>query len=80
MFLDLSCNQVGDEGVHHLASALRMNRTLLSLALANNKIGDKGATLLAEVLISRSLEHLVSCYGDSNGCSVASLFHLSPSH
>lgn len=65
MFLDLSCNQVGDEGVRHLASALRVNRTLLSLALANNKIGDKGATLLAEVLTSHSLERL-GCYETNN--------------
>ena len=51
MSLDLSCNHVGNEGVRHLAAALRMNRTLLSLALASNGIGDEGASVLAEVSV-----------------------------
>ena len=34
-----------------LFQGLRMNRTLLSLSLANNHIGDKGAIKLAEVKI-----------------------------
>lgn len=40
-----------------MASALRLNRTLLSLSLANNSIGDAGAIRLAEVLSRFPLNH-----------------------
>ena len=49
MSLDLSSNQITDEGVGQLANALRINRTLLSLCLAGNRIGDSGVRELCRV-------------------------------
>ncbi|KAF8566979.1 hypothetical protein P879_04065 [Paragonimus westermani] len=49
--LDLSGNQLKDEGAIYLAEALRTNRTLLTLSLSNNKIGDAGCVALTSVKI-----------------------------
>ena len=40
--LDLSCNKIGDDGLRHLARALRVNQTLIFLGLSGNQIGDNG--------------------------------------
>uniref|UniRef100_T1IKV3 Uncharacterized protein n=1 Tax=Strigamia maritima TaxID=126957 RepID=T1IKV3_STRMM len=45
--LNLTGNEIGDEGAASLAQALRLNGTLLSLSLAGNKVGNKGAEALA---------------------------------
>ncbi|KAM5129864.1 leucine-rich repeat-containing protein 71 isoform 2-T2 [Mantella aurantiaca] len=55
--LVLSYNHITDEGVGHIAQALRFNRSLLSLNLSSNEIGDGGAQALAEVLGHFSLTH-----------------------
>jgi hypothetical protein len=49
--LDLSSNQITDQGVAQLAHALRLNRTLLSLCLAGNRIGDCGVEAICKVLV-----------------------------
>jgi hypothetical protein len=49
--LDLSSNQITDEGVCHLARGLRLNRTLLSLGLAGNRVADEGVAALCKVLV-----------------------------
>ena len=40
--LDLSCNKIRDDGLRHLARALRVNQTLIFLGLSGNQIGDDG--------------------------------------
>ncbi|KAM9368359.1 leucine-rich repeat-containing protein 71 [Phaethornis superciliosus] len=55
--LVLSFNRISDLGVSYIAKGLRLNRSLLSLSLANNDIGDSGATSLAEVLGPFALTH-----------------------
>ncbi|XP_071583399.1 leucine-rich repeat-containing protein 71 isoform X3 [Heliangelus exortis] len=55
--LVLSFNRISDLGVSYIAKGLRLNRSLLSLSLANNDIGDSGATSLAEVLGPFPLTH-----------------------
>ncbi|XP_062502648.1 leucine-rich repeat-containing protein 71-like isoform X2 [Corticium candelabrum] len=50
LLLDLSHNRISSDGTKHLARALRMNRSLLSLSLANNKVDDEGAVALSEVV------------------------------
>ncbi|KAF5403958.1 Leucine-rich repeat-containing protein 71 [Paragonimus heterotremus] len=55
--LDLSGNQLKDEGAIYLAQALRTNRTLLTLSLSNNKIGDAGCVALATVVSRFFLTH-----------------------
>ena len=47
--LDLSCNQITDEGAGHIARALRTNRSLLSLSLSGNRLGDPGVRALCQV-------------------------------
>jgi Ran GTPase-activating protein (RanGAP) involved in mRNA processing and transport len=48
--MNLSSNQLEDEGAALLAAALRSNRVLLSLDLRNNNVSDAGAVALAECL------------------------------
>lgn len=43
-------NRIGDLGARALATALRTNRSLMSLSLAGNNISDVGVSYLAEVL------------------------------
>ncbi|NWU89329.1 LRC71 protein, partial [Upupa epops] len=54
---DNSFNHISDQGAAAIAEGLRLNRSLLSLSLANNDIGDAGATKLAEVLGPFTLTH-----------------------
>ncbi|XP_075700510.1 leucine-rich repeat-containing protein 71 isoform X2 [Rhinoderma darwinii] len=55
--LVLSYNHITDLGAGHIAQALRFNRSLLSLNLSSNQIGDQGALALAEVLGHFALTH-----------------------
>ncbi|CAI2728361.1 unnamed protein product [Schistosoma spindalis] len=55
--LDLSGNQLRDEGTIYLAQALRTNRTLLTLSVSNNKITDVGCIALAKVISQFFLTH-----------------------
>ncbi|TPP61220.1 Leucine-rich repeat-containing protein 71 [Fasciola gigantica] len=55
--LDISGNQIGDEGALSFSQALRTNRTLLTLSLAQNNIGDVGCQALASVLSQYFLTH-----------------------
>ena len=49
--LDISINQIGDEGAQALAKALKVNAAVLtSLGLGNNTIRDQGAAAIAEAL------------------------------
>jgi len=49
--LDLSSNEIGDEGTEFLTKSLaRAAPSLLELILDNNKIGDQGAYHIAELL------------------------------
>eukprot|EP00076_Gallus_gallus_P029714 XP_015153929.1 leucine-rich repeat-containing protein 71 isoform X7 [Gallus gallus] len=50
-------NCISDVGAGHIAEGLRWNRSLLSLSLAHNRIGDIGAQKLAEVLQPFKLRH-----------------------
>lgn len=52
--LDLSCNQLGDDGAARLAEALAHNDVLLRLNLGFNKIGFKGARKLWTGLAANS--------------------------
>ncbi|XP_042296346.1 leucine-rich repeat-containing protein 71 isoform X2 [Sceloporus undulatus] len=56
--INLSCNHITNVGATHIANGLRLNRSLLSLSLANNQIGDEGALKLAEVLGPFALTHM----------------------
>lgn len=49
IYLNLSSNSVGDEGVEMIADALRVNRQLSFLNLADNQIGDDGCVVLMRV-------------------------------
>ncbi len=55
--LNLSGNQITDEGAIELAKGLRTNRTLLVLNLSGNQIGDLGACRLAETLSRFKMTH-----------------------
>ena len=48
--MDISYNQVGDEGAGRLAEALATNSALTTLYLSENKVGAAGAAKLAEAL------------------------------
>jgi len=55
--LNMTGNEIEDQGAEHLAGGLRMNRTLMSFTLTSNKIGDKGASKIAEALSRFPLSH-----------------------
>jgi Ran GTPase-activating protein (RanGAP) involved in mRNA processing and transport len=52
--LDLSQNDITDEGAGYLAQMLKTNKVLTHLSLSNNKIGGKGIQLLADSLQNRN--------------------------
>ncbi|XP_066465247.1 LOW QUALITY PROTEIN: leucine-rich repeat-containing protein 71 [Eleutherodactylus coqui] len=56
--LVLSYNHITDLGAGYIAQALRFNRSLLSLNLSSNQIGDQGALALSEVLGHFALKHI----------------------
>jgi len=48
--LNLSLNNIGDEGAKVIGEVLRTNTTLTQLHLSENNIGDEGAKVIGEVL------------------------------
>nr|CDS17126.1 leucine rich repeat containing protein 71 [Echinococcus granulosus] len=50
VFLDLSGNRLGDEGICNLAKILRINRTIKAISLSNNCLSDIGIEALCEVV------------------------------
>merc|ERR1711974_150807 len=55
--VDLSDNCIGDEGTEHIAAALvHLGKAcaVTQVALANNRIGNRGAEALAKLLASNS--------------------------
>jgi Ran GTPase-activating protein (RanGAP) involved in mRNA processing and transport len=48
--LNLSHNNIGDEGAKYLAEVLKVKRTLIQLHLNDNRISDRGVQLLANAL------------------------------
>ena len=55
--LDLSNNQISDEGATALAQAMKGNTTLQRLYLDNNQISDEGATALAQAIKGNTTLH-----------------------
>ncbi|XP_014240012.1 leucine-rich repeat-containing protein 71-like isoform X2 [Cimex lectularius] len=55
--LNLNGNLIDCTGIEELARALRWNRKLLYLSLAGNRIADKGAKALAEILLPFQLTY-----------------------
>lgn len=47
LYLNLSTNNINDDGCIYIAEVLRLNRSLLSLNLADNKITDVGCEIIA---------------------------------
>lgn len=52
--LDLSNNNIGDQGAEYLAELLEKKHTLTDLHLNSNRIGDKGVQMLSSVLSRRA--------------------------
>ena len=48
--LDLSCNNIGDDGAKQIADALKVNQRLKTMSLIGNIIGDDGAIFIADAL------------------------------
>lgn len=49
-YLDISGNEIGDEGAAHIASILTGSKTLVEVHLADNKITPQGGVLIAKAL------------------------------
>jgi Ran GTPase-activating protein (RanGAP) involved in mRNA processing and transport len=62
--LNLSRNNIGDQGSVEIAAALANNRTLKSIALSRNGIGDAGALSIATALLENNV--LTSIFLDEN--------------
>ncbi|STX27949.1 Gala protein type 1, 3 or 4 [Legionella beliardensis] len=52
--LNLSYNNMGNQGVKHLSAALKCNTNLINLNLAYNDIGEIGVNYLSKVLQSNT--------------------------
>lgn len=55
--LDLSSNLIDDEGIVHLSNALKTNRTIVSLILADNWLTNKGLETLMRIFRDFELTH-----------------------
>lgn len=73
--LDLTGNNLSSTGVHHIAKALKQNRTLESLTLKHNRIGDLGdlglETLCQALHGNQTLRHLDLRHAGLQGASAA---------
>ena len=57
--LDISCNNISDEGIKKVAIAIQINTTLQELNISMNKITDEGAKRLAETIqVNTTLQEL----------------------
>jgi Ran GTPase-activating protein (RanGAP) involved in mRNA processing and transport len=54
--LNLSHNNIGDEGANYLTEVLKVKRTLNQLYLNDNRISDRGVQLLANALCDPATE------------------------
>lgn len=57
--LNLSINEIGDEGTKSLCEVLKKNTTLSKLALDFNNIGDSGAESISELLKENTILQLI---------------------
>ena len=57
-------NQIGDEGVQHLAAMLRFNTSLKRLGLADNAIGRAGAARLLDAMRSNTSVEKLCVFGN----------------
>jgi len=48
--IDLSANQLGNDGAKYIADVLKVNTTLKSLDIGYNEFGDAGVSYIAEAL------------------------------
>jgi len=62
--LDLTYNQLGNEGAEKLAAALRTNTTLTTLSLGSNKIGSAGGAAIAKALKVNTTLKLLDLIGN----------------
>jgi NLR family CARD domain-containing protein 3 len=58
MYLSLSKNDIGIQGVTAISEALRVNTSLSSLYFDYNEIGNQGATSIADALKVNSNYHI----------------------
>jgi hypothetical protein len=57
--IEISSNNIGDQGVKAIAGAIKVNSTLQSIHLSRNIIGDEGAKAIAEAIqVNSSLEEI----------------------
>lgn len=57
--LDLSWNNIGEQGAVHFSNALPSNNTLINLDLASNSLGDYGGQkLTSSIGLSKSLVYV----------------------
>jgi len=65
--LELSGNEIGDEGAKAIAEALKVNAVLTELRLGANNIGDDGAKVIAEALKVNAVLTKLSLWENSIG-------------
>ena len=75
--LDLSRNEIGDEGARELAKMLQANTALKELDLSGNRIEDEGACELAKMLQAntalKELDLSGNGIGDEGACELAKM-------
>jgi Ran GTPase-activating protein (RanGAP) involved in mRNA processing and transport len=81
--IDLSGNEISDEGASALADALKVNKSVTSIDLSCNEISDEGASALADALkVNTSLTNIDLCYnkiGDEGASALANALKVNTS-
>ena len=72
--LDISCNNISDEGIKKVAEAIQINTTLQKLNISKNRISKEGVMRIVEVCtINRTLHKLVCTHNNLSKSGLAAI-------
>ena len=74
--LNISINEIGDEGIALISTALQTNTTIIKLDISGCNMSDDGAESLARALtVNKTLQELYVRYNDINDTGIAHAYY-----